>query len=106
MVFVGWQAMCARAVEAHGERVRFITGGRVLAGPILAYLGLPFLAPEICTKVTIALQNWLLVCRGSLGLTKARRQGLQLPSDGGLAEPGDDRVQLCSPPRTDGAASG
>jgi len=37
MVFVGWQAMCARAVEAHGERVRFITGGRVLAGPILAY---------------------------------------------------------------------
>ena len=29
---------------------------------VFADLGLPFLALEICTRVTIARQNWLLVC--------------------------------------------
>ena len=57
--------VCARA-EAHVEWVRLVTGGTVLAGPVFAYLGLPFLAPEICTRVTIARQNWLLGCRGKV----------------------------------------
>ena len=57
--------VCAQAVEAHGKHVRLFTGGRVSAGPVFAYLGLQFLAPEFCTRVTIAHQNRLL---GYLGL--------------------------------------
>merc|ERR1719430_2901701 len=64
LVSKGWYVVCARAVEAHGERVRLQV--RVLAGLVFAYLGLPFLAPEICIKVTIARQNWLLVCQGRI----------------------------------------
>ena len=72
-----------------------VTGGTVLAGPGFAYLGLPFLAPEICTRVTIARQNWLLGCRGKVSeRQKLASSNYSPPRTGRSVEPDDDRVQL------------
>ena len=66
-----------------------------MAGPVFAYLGLPFLVPEICTRVTIARQNWLLVCRGKVSeRQKLASSNYSPPRTGRSVEPDDDRVQL------------